>query len=162
MFDISVRTAILQHCFWCSLFHCSWFRGGSEGPADPDRNQLLHHHLQVCAEVVCTHSNLWQLYIIMAILFWVFLSKRTLARNLMMRTHRQNLQLKDGFKLHVPKGSLATSRNTAEYASQFVWSVSDASWLWAIQCSLLGVQPPQAQQALTVEIQHCAVLSMQW
>jgi len=28
MFDISVRTAILQHCFWCSLFHFSWFRGG--------------------------------------------------------------------------------------------------------------------------------------
>jgi len=36
MFDISVRTTIFTALIRYSLFHFSWFRGGSEGPADPD------------------------------------------------------------------------------------------------------------------------------
>jgi len=53
MFDISVRTAILQYCFWCSLFHFTWFKGGSGGPADPDRNQWDSCRAQACASREC-------------------------------------------------------------------------------------------------------------
>ena len=38
-------------------------------------------------------------------------------------------------------------RSKAQCTSQSVWSVSDASWLWAHQCSLLGVQSPQVHKA---------------
>jgi len=70
-----------------SLLHFSWFRGGSKGPEAPDRNQWDSCRAKACANreryittymytlKQCLHIPICDSYIIMAFLFWGFLSK---------------------------------------------------------------------------------------